>query len=403
MSIVVVVAVIVALHSSLARIVMPLEGQQTLDHGGSEATLHLGSLTVNDPEVAVASAETDAARIDPNACTSINAILSTSVASNHTTAFTESTPCEPSAFGWTLRDGTWPTSPGEVAVSTATGWKTGDELPAGLLPVDVDVVAVVENRWATDSHTIIAAPGTWQSFGWPNVSQRFPRLGATLSVHTTVENAHALAASRGASGSSVLVDAVGERSSLSESQPILYRFPAFALGIAAMALVLALRGRTRARRNTLLVSQGVPGRAAMATAHLGDIWVMCAAAMTGVALGSTLALPLTPLLRHVAGHELSPIPLPIDPVLRGVLPGLGLALLYGLLQVYSVGRPQRRSREEPRSTTARSVLNNASSGEDAPGGMKYDPQILDAYWTYPSRDGGRRSPDLVRRSRGMIV
>lgn len=353
--IIVVVAIIVLLHALLARVVLPVAGQVALDHGGHEATLHLGSLAVTDPGGTIASALHEARSADPEACASINAILPRLTESNRTTALVESTPCEPASFGWTLADGRWPERPGEIAVSAATGWQIGQTLPSGLLPDDTSVVAIVENRWSTHGHAIIAAPGTWESFGWPEVSHRFPQLSATLALHTTIDNAEGLAAGRSDPDGVVFVETPGVRRSLSETQPIVYNLPALALGATVTALILALRGRVRGSRRMLLVSQGVSPRAATGAAHLADLWALCAAAAAGVALGMALSLPAGLVLRQITGHDLSNVPLPVDPILRGVLPGLGLALLYGLGQAYVAGRPPRPADAEPRSTTARHI------------------------------------------------
>ncbi|MGO1317014.1 MAG: hypothetical protein ACTMIR_08270 [Cellulomonadaceae bacterium] len=185
--VVVVVAVVVLLHASLVRIVMPVAGQQMLEHGGHEATLELGSLGSIDPAADTAAALDEGRAADPEACVSLSAILVPDADTNSVAVLTELEGCNAVSFGWTLAAGTWPQRPGEIAVSTATGWEAGHVLPAGLLPAESTIVAVTENRWAERGRTILAAPGTWASFGWPEVAERFPRLGATMALHTTVE------------------------------------------------------------------------------------------------------------------------------------------------------------------------------------------------------------------------
>ncbi|MDO5503306.1 MAG: hypothetical protein Q4G67_09060 [Actinomycetia bacterium] len=348
-------AAIVALHASLIRIVLPVAGQAALDHGGREATVHLGVLSGTDPQSEIRAAHTRATVGDQDACVSIQSILPRPGEPNQTTSFSESAPCEAASFDWVLVDGRWPEGSGEVAVSRATGWQVGQKLPAGLLPERMGVVGVVENPWSTDSHSIIAGSGTWISFGWPEVQERFPRLGATLAVHTSVVNGERLAASYSDSPAEVNLQLPGERRPLSETQPVLYRLPTLLLGLAVMALVLALRTRTRSNRTTLLVSQGMSPRLATGAAHLADFWGLVGAALAGVALGVAVNWPLGLILRSLIGHDLSSLPPPIDPVLRGVLPGLGIALIYSLHRISLAGRRPRPGGSEPRSTTARHV------------------------------------------------
>ncbi|MGO1317015.1 MAG: hypothetical protein ACTMIR_08275 [Cellulomonadaceae bacterium] len=145
----------------------------------------------------------------------------------------------------------------------------------------------------------------------------------------------------------------GDRLSLAATHPIIYRVPAVLLGVTVTCLVLALRGRARSTRTALLVTQGVPPRAATAAAHVADLWVLGVAGLVGVALGAVLGVAAGPVLRWVAGHELSAMPLPLDPMGRVALPGLGLGLVVALCQIRAAGRAPRAEGVEARSTTAR--------------------------------------------------
>lgn len=238
---------------------------------------------------------------------------------------------------YTLTAGRWPSVAGEVVVTEPLRDKVG---PADSLPVfsgneQFQIVGVAHDRFGSSSR-LLAAPGTWASFG-PATRRNFSTVLAGPSLYwiggdqQQVVEAVAAAASAALTGDvppSALAAQISEttttrdrelargRTSWTERLPIAYSIPSLALPLLSVLTVFGLNGRRLRKSIRVLRSVGVGGvHAAGGVALATGIWVMLSTAL-GLFAGIGLGLLSRPIVSAVLAQPISPFPGVGGPVIR---------------------------------------------------------------------------------------
>lgn len=269
-------------------------------------------------------------------CYSLGANLAVPGSAAAVVGFQESSAgCPPSDWGYELVDGRWPAAVGEGVATTASGFGTGS-VEGGLTPIPVTVVGHVESRHALSARILFAAPGTWASWGWPEVGTRFPRLTATASVFLDTDQPDALrdwyaerAAAEPAAGDVLILDAASQ----SAAKTLLAQFPFVYPATGPIAVLLAVlvtfafRRRMMTARVRQLVQVGMSRADAVSATGLAFVCGVAVMASLGVALGWIGGATFGGTIAEwISGHVAAPPPGPWDPIVR-----LGSAVLLGIL------------------------------------------------------------------------
>lgn len=306
-------------------------------------------------------AETERAQLEQDgitvSCTKIEAFVAAPGEGNHPSVFREfSDDCDLEAFGYTLDSGVWSTGPGEVVVTTASGHAVDDQI-VGLTPEPLSVVGVAKWRHGTRADLFIAGPGTWQSWGWPEVGSRFPQLDATMTAFIdggadlARERYQRLSAEAPGASSVEVVTAVDfsniESASVRDRMPWLYNTAAIVAAIAAAAATTGFRRRFISMRTQQLVSIGMPRWKAASSLTLAATTGVACAAAAGVLVGSVAGAFATPLAHVLSGSVASPAPLPWDPLVRVVLPAVAVTWVLSFTWALASGRSPSESLASP--------------------------------------------------------
>jgi hypothetical protein len=230
-----------------------------------------------------------------------------------------------------LVDGRWPEVPGEVVATTGVS----SYVHEGVLDVlggqrELTVVGTIEDPYATGSHAVVAARGTWEWLNWealaaftdPTLTGQLWWTGApALSVvdeiapHVDAQSFEMYGDLSDPAARAVLADngVLTREASLSrpalgavELYPLAFNVPSVLLPAVAALVGLGANGR-RARRSTAtLRAVGLTAR----DATVGVIGAGCVAVtlstLAGVGLGSAAGLALRPLLGSLATQPLGP-------------------------------------------------------------------------------------------------
>ena len=65
------------------------------------------------------------------------------------------------SYGLTLESGRWPTSPGEIIATTASGLSEESGVSAFSSNLEINVVGTVTSKYVPTATAVYAAPGTW--------------------------------------------------------------------------------------------------------------------------------------------------------------------------------------------------------------------------------------------------
>lgn len=249
-----------------------------------------------------------------------------------------------------LLSGSWPSDPGEVAVTEPDDlpFSPGEDLTvAG--GTDLQITGVVEDRFASQSG-VLAAPGTWASLD-TGLSDGFDLLTAGVALRWSGADADeatgayeaALSAYSGEASSGSLEteltvdDTVILRELLLERPdefwieqiPAAYEFPSWALPVVAVFLVFGLNHKRFRRSATTMVSLGVrPGTALSSVTLAAAAWSLIAA-VAGTALGLVVGLAASPVLAHFRERPIGSFGNVGEPLLRTAATVLVAAIVAG--------------------------------------------------------------------------
>lgn len=247
----------------------------------------------------------------------------------------------PSGFpgSYELRDGRWPTRPGEVVLSTALDAELRRPTVVAALAgsVHLTVVGTVVPTYARESFFIIAGSGTWRTIP-QRVHRGFPSAGALWQVRWTgttpaVAVAQAIHRVEPRIGQDSLLTGVKNRSeyrarmSLTEGFAPILLGPAVLLTVAAAMIVVALNGAWLRRDRERLVAVGISPRtvsiALPAALGAGILASSCLGALTG--LWAALGLRQWP-VASLSPQPLSPVvsPLPLAAGMTALATSLGV-------------------------------------------------------------------------------
>ncbi len=225
--------------------------------------------------------------------------------------------CEFSDFGYNLTSGSWPKSANE-AVSTDGLFELGQSI-AGVSPKILQVVGTVSNRNDVYGRTLLLAEGTWQSWDMASNQPLFPRLQASYTVFTNVDNPVSLrdtianlSSQDGAAATIELQDVRDPRTTIIDRFPFLYAWIIWPVALASIAMALALRVRSLRTSAQRLVAYGL-NRRNVVCAILGGAGIWIAASLpSGLLLGWGLAGLLSPVAVTVSGHAAGANPFPLE-------------------------------------------------------------------------------------------
>ena len=243
-----------------------------------------------------------------------------------------------------LTEGTFPNSPSEVAVSTTlqADHPVGSTFSVLSGSARWTVTGVYENRYAQTSYGIVSGPGTWDAMG-ARAREDYPTVSASGSLYWDGTDAEPVLRSivdaavvggedRGSADEATRVSMLSREkllrstpSTIVESIPLLYRWPALLVPLALGILCVSFSSRWLKGVRQTMVAVGVPRRAILIAA-LGVLLAGAAvSAVAGVAVGSLIGWSIRPLVAGVISTPLSPVTWPISE-----LPGLILAPVLGV-------------------------------------------------------------------------
>ncbi|WP_157073297.1 hypothetical protein [Kribbia dieselivorans] len=223
----------------------------------------------------------------------------------------------PFAGRYVLVEGRWPTRPGEVAVTAASGLGSRVSMLSG--QAELRVVGRVEDRYATRSSRVLAASGTW---AWlpDDLAERFPtESAAPLAYWTGGTDADVIDALAGTSTGGGDPEELGDESTLVRREALLERparspidrypllavFPRWLLPLAVGIVVLLSVRMHLSRMSRLLglvgVSRTVGQAAAMAATALLTVGATICGAVVGLLLGAIARLILPSVLTQPLG------------------------------------------------------------------------------------------------------
>lgn len=278
-------------------------------------------------------------------CSKIQTILSDYIENQKYFSYTEYLgSCGSQDWGFKLLQGRDPNALNEVVATSDTGYTVGQTV-SNLLPKPFTVVGLVSNENADTAKVLIAYPGTFRAFGWPETKLKWPTLTATVSTMLDGFDQDKLESHFLSLNSSVAFDYLDTpRKTLSERFPYLYLWIALPLVLLAMLFSLLLRYPFTHRRVKLLVSQGARPFKANSLLLVSNIIHLAITGVLSIGAGSLLALALSEPVRWMSSRRLSPFPWPINPAIQFGFALLSLVPAY-LLTTYSIslfGRLGRR-------------------------------------------------------------
>ena len=338
-----VTATVVALYVVMSA--FDLSGDQLVerDMGRYEFLSHLSNVQTLTPRNASKVREIEAAALAGGASKPMVTLTSPSVEPAQvdppTTQYTEADwSRDPFSRRYSLLGGRWPVRPGEVVVTRTTEGSLaspGERLAVLAGHEEFAVVGVADDRFS-DSHAILAAPGTFAGIG-EAAMRSFPDVSAFATVFWEGGRRQQVTSALSASLARTLgrpqqeVAEVVRESTLDRAQvrsaggrpwidriPSSYAAPSLLLPMLASLSIFGLGGRRLRRSGHLLVALGVrPGRAAVALGVAVTGWLLLAlfgGVVVGGAIGLVARLVIT--RYHLWAQELSPFPSLIDPVAR---------------------------------------------------------------------------------------
>ncbi|QBJ97240.1 hypothetical protein ERC79_15785 [Rhodococcus sp. ABRD24] len=243
-----------------------------------------------------------------------------------------------------LAEGTFPDSPSEVAVSTTlqADHPVGSTFSVLSGSGQWTVTGVYENRYAQTSYEMVAGPGTWEAMG-ARAREDYPTVSASGSLYwdgtdadpvlrSIIDSAAAGGVDRGSADQTARASMLSRETLLSstpstmvESIPLLYRWPALLIPLALGILCVSFSSRWLRGVGQTMFAVGVPRRATLTAALAVLLAGATASVISGVAVGSVIGWSVRPLVAEVISTPLSPVTWPVSE-----LPGLILAPVLGV-------------------------------------------------------------------------
>lgn len=363
------VAVLLTLSSSvLTRSDLTPEANRILNFAGQDTAVYFNEyIPTTEEAFDLPGSIAELQGASGNAvCTEINAFVQADPRSSQSFTYREfDDSCSQEAWGYLLSTGRWPEALGEIVVTEATGLRIG-QVVQGATPEELRVVGIVSNLISLRSQVLIAATGTWRSWGWPDAASSYPRLSATVIAYTTagspgdVASFYSARAQDDPRAAMIEVATLGSSGQSSLDRfPFLYLWTALPLSMLCALLALGLRGRNLASRTALLRAQGVAPRDSTTIVQLSTLVPMISAAALGVVMGWLIGFGMTPVVEWIAGRVAGPVHAPLDPILR-VLSGVSLAWLASFAAAL-LRSAQTHHRDRPDGKVSRSTARQVAA------------------------------------------
>lgn len=223
---------------------------------------------------------------------------------------------EPFPDRYRLLNGRWPVNPGEVAITAALDTGTEGDIAVLSGQHALSPTGVVLDRYAEGSTQFFAAPGTWRSFPWGALTDRFPNLSASPALlwsgaesPAAVEAvAREIVLQTETPGMAGTVEqlmfqtqtrpdllALGRRGYV-QTLPIAFTLPSVLLPALTVVAAFAISARRWRRSADVLAAIGVPDRDVGRALALGGSALFSASAVAGIAVGSMAGAALLPVL-----------------------------------------------------------------------------------------------------------
>jgi hypothetical protein len=226
---------------------------------------------------------------------------------------------------YTLTEGDWPREPGQVLVSEAVmPLVAGSHLTVFSGATEFEVVGTARDAFAEDGRFLLAAPGTWASQDWEQISRAYPNAAATAIVYWTgvpaAAGVEALAwfvpeADRPSMAISLTDRAqilAMPEASLVGTYPTAFVVPSILFPVLISALAL-ISGERRLRRSMgILRMIGVNRRSATIGALGATSALVILASALGVAIGAIVGFVARPVVAWLAPQPLSPYQAPVS-------------------------------------------------------------------------------------------
>lgn len=272
-----------------------------------------------------------------------------------------------------LLDGRWPTEAGEVAVTAAVEVDGASAQPGDVLPVlsglaQVVTVGVIEDRFATSSPRLLAAPGTFAGFDLLLVSQRFQALDVRGSIWWNGGTAESVAkaVAHAVPGAQVLERTERQRvqatvrPNFADTYPLGWKIPALALPLLCALAIFGTAIHGLRRTITTMRSTGVSRVQVTASVTSAATLALVIAAIFGAVVGTILGVVLRPVLGHFSQAPIAPFPdtLPTLRLLFGmcvIACPIGAAWIYVSQRGHQTDRRHTRKFALPRSSSVRHV------------------------------------------------
>lgn len=277
---------------------------------------------------------------------------------------------------YSLVRGRWPSRPGEVVLTTRLSQIVGSDDALSVLAGNerLTVVGVASDRFG-DGSRILAAVGTWESFG-ERTRTNFPTataaptlfwnggdlqkiitaVGAATAADAPESLTAAEATSQISQGATTKdLELARDRSTWVDRLPAIYRIPSLALPMLSVLAIFGLNNRRLRRSLTILRSIGMTRTHATASVAMATTAWIVLSTVAGTLVGIVLGLASRPICDRISTGPISPFPALGQP-LGMLLAVTAVSCLLGTAVLYQGGRTPRE-RSKPQQATAASSDN----------------------------------------------
>ncbi|MFT4081761.1 MAG: hypothetical protein QM638_04175 [Nocardioides sp.] len=224
--------------------------------------------------------------------------------------------------GWdsryVLKAGSWPTRPGQTAVSTTLSktFPVGTTVSVASGHGSLKVVAIIDDIFDQDGQQFMSAPGTFASFDWAALRASGSSLSATQTLwwhdNDPLATANALA-KHGVQFDSVNTPGASP-SHWIDRIPIWYKIPSVGLALGSCICAFGLARRHQRRRIQTLLAVGVLPRTSTTASALALAGAVFLSTLIGALLGVVAGLGVRAILAGRVDRPLSPFTVPLGAV-----------------------------------------------------------------------------------------
>lgn len=322
--VVMVLMIMTMTQNALVRFDRTIENIREWEFGGHSEAVHFNTLVPTTEKNFDLNSVLDkfSPGLSATSCNELMSVLSSYAENQVYFAYKEFYgSCKPREWGFIKDSGRFPQSNYEVLVTADTGFAVGQEI-IGLTPKPLQVVGTVSNNNSDNARVIIAYPGTFRSFGWPETSKNWPGFTAVVASTFDGYSQSELETYFKLKDPNVAFNYLSTpRKPLVDKAPYVYSWTALPLFLLAIIFAFALRNSYTKRRISLLNAQGSSTSKSSTILLLANAIHLGIAGIISIILGSLLAFGLAEPVRFMSSRELGPFPFPSDPLFK-----FGLAL-----------------------------------------------------------------------------